>query len=139
MTASPSLDTLMREAKAGAELRKALRAYETAVEGRVLPEPIKQARAAYDAAVNPPPVPRLTVELPSTYVARNVRLRIGKDGSRWIVEAEDGATQLHDVRFDGFTGRVRFATKRAAEEMLERHGHGVGALIWATPAPAVRS
>lgn len=99
----------------------------------------RAALAKYDATVNPPPAPRLSVVLPSTYVARNVRLRIGKDGSRWIVEAEDGATQLHDVRFDGFTGRVRFATKKAAEQMLRNHGHAPGDLFWAVPSSAVRS
>lgn len=97
------------------------------------------ALAAYDATVSPPAPPRLAVYLPSTYLARDVLLRIGKDGSRWIVEAEDGASQLHDVTFDGFTGRVRFATRKAAEQMLAAHGGEVGGRFWAVPSPAVRS
>lgn len=93
---------------------------------------IQTALVAYDATVTPPVPPRLSVVLPSTYLARDVTLRIGKDGSRWIIEAEDAHGQLYDVQLDGFTGpRVRFATQRAAATMLEQHGSTVGSRFWA--------
>lgn len=119
-------------ADAGRTLAEAVReAYQSRIRGT--DAPVAAALAAYDATVTPPPAPSLSVVLPDTYLPRNVTLRTGRDGSRWIAEAEDINGQLFDVTFAGLTGRVRCATKAATVAMIERHGGTVGGKVWATP------
>ncbi len=130
------------------------RAYELAEAGRILAEAIRDcadptgtptqveihdALAAYDTTVTPLAPPKLAVVLPDTFLPRHVTLRVSKDGSRWIAEGEDANGQLYDVTFDGFTGRVRFASRAAATKLLRDHGGDVGERFWAMPRQAVRS
>ena len=82
-------------------------------------------------------IPTLTVPLPETFLARNVWFRVARSGSRWIVEAEDRNGMLFDVRFDRYTGVVKFSTKTGATEMLDRYGYRPGDIFWALPEKLV--
>lgn len=82
-------------------------------------------------------IPTLSVGLPDSFLSRNVWFRVGKQGSRWTIEAEDRNGYLFDVRFDGYTGVIKFSTKTGAIQMLDRYGYAPGDTFWAVPQKMV--
>jgi hypothetical protein len=76
----------------------------------------------------------LSISLPSTWLARDVWLRIAKSGSRWVIESEDRNGMILDVRLSGYTGVVRFVTKAAATDHLAKCGYQPGDKVFAEPS-----
>lgn len=86
------------------------------------------------ALYTPPGPPSARCVLPPRYLGRTVTVVIEKVGSRWQVGGLDPvASVVYPVTFDGFTGTVRFATRKACVEMLAAYSIVPGDALWAMP------
>ena len=86
------------------------------------------------ALYTPPDAPRVRCVLPPTYLGRKVTVMIEKVGSRWQADGLDPvANVVYPVVIDGFTGTVRFATRKACVEMLAKYAIAPGDALWAMP------
>lgn len=70
--------------------------------------------------------PRFSIDMPATFLDRDVTIRVARSGSRWILEAEDRNGQLFDLCFPNYTGTVNFTTKSGAVEFFAREGGLIG-------------